>query len=103
MSLIDDIPKNSISLAGEFAVLSELALRCFDANLTLRHTKGVDILVSDPRSGDMFRIEVKTSYAKQPTQDKLFGHVLGWIMNEKHESINDPKLFYCFVNIEEPT
>jgi len=37
------IPNNSVSLAGEFAVLSQLALRGYDANMTLGHTKGVDI------------------------------------------------------------
>jgi hypothetical protein len=44
------INSNSISLAGEFAVLSHLALRGYDANMTLGRTKGVDILVSDPAS-----------------------------------------------------
>ena len=38
------ISHNQVSLAGEFAVLSQLALRGYDANLTLGNTKGVDIL-----------------------------------------------------------
>ncbi len=46
--------KNSFALAGEFAVLSELALRGYDANMTLGHTKGVDILVSNPRTGCLY-------------------------------------------------
>ncbi len=92
--------KNSVSLAGEFAVLSQLALRGYDANLTLGNTKGVDILVSDPKSGKMFRVEVKTSFASKPSHSKLFGHIFTWIMGEKHETTIDPNLFYCFVNIE---
>ena len=52
---------NSIALAGEFATLSQLALRGYDANLTLGNTKNVDILVSDPESGRMNKLEVKTS------------------------------------------
>ena len=52
---------NSIALAGEFATLAQLALRGFDANLTLGNTKNVDILVSDPRSGKMYKLEVKTT------------------------------------------
>ena len=36
------------SLAGEFAALSQLALRGYDANMTLGRTKAVDILVSNP-------------------------------------------------------
>src|SRR5438132_13258759 len=62
-----------------------------------------DILVSDPKTGNMFRIEVKTSYANKPAQVKLFGYVLSWIMSEKHENLVDPNLFYCFVNIEKQT
>lgn len=42
---------NQISMLGEFAVLSQLALRGYDANLTLGNTKGVDMLVSNPQSG----------------------------------------------------
>ncbi len=45
------INSNSVSLAGEFAVLSQLALRGYDANMTLGRTKGVDILVSNPKTG----------------------------------------------------
>lgn len=95
--------KNSVSLAGEFAVLSQLTLRGYDANLTLGHTKGVDILASDPNTGNMFKVEVKTSFENKPSQSKLFGYTLSWVMSEKNETIIDPKLFYCFVNIEKQT
>ena len=97
---MNDLNKNSVSLAGEFAVLSQLTLRGFDANMTLGHTKGVDILVSDPNSEKMFKVEVKTSFAGKPSHSKLFGHTLSWIMGDKHEKIIDSNLFYCFVNIE---
>lgn len=95
--------KNSVSLAGEFAVLSQLTLRGYDANMTLGHTKGVDILVSDPNSNRMFKVEVKTSFASKPSHSKMFGHTLAWMMTDKHEGISDSNLFYCFVNIEEQT
>ena len=95
---------NSISLAGEFAALSQLALRGYDANMTLGNTKGVDILVSDPASGDMYRLEVKTSGYRSVRghagkRSKLFGYNYEWLMGKKHERIVDPLLFYCFVNI----
>lgn len=97
------ISHNQVSLAGEFAVLSQLALRGYDANLTLGNTKGVDILVSNPKDGKMYRLEVKTNYMNsrnKPSVSKIHGRTLsGWIMNKKHESIIDPDLFYCFVNI----
>jgi hypothetical protein len=92
------LSKNSIALAGEFAVLSQLALRGFDANLTLGNTKGVDILVSDPNSRGMYRLEVKTS-AKGASKSAFWGHHLGWTMSQSHETIDDPLLFYCFVRL----
>ena len=95
--------KNSVAIAGEFAVLSQLSLRGFDANMTLGHTKGVDILVSNPNNNKMFKVEVKTSFASKPTKSKLFGYTLSWMMMEKHETISDENLFYCFVNIEKQT
>lgn len=101
------INSNSVSLAGEFAVLSQLALRGYDANMTLGRTKGVDILVSDPNSPRMIRLEVKTNYRSSRSaggNSRLFGSfVSAWIMGEKHEEMRDQNLFYCFVNIGEDT
>jgi hypothetical protein len=94
----DKLSKNSIALAGEFAALSQLALRGFDANLTLGNTKGIDILVSDPDSGHMYRLEVKTS-TKGASKSAFWGHHLGWTMSQSHETIDDPQLFYCFVRL----
>lgn len=73
---MDKISKNSVSLAGEFAVLSQLVLRGYDANLTLGRTKNVDILVSNPEANRLYKLEVKTSYSMKPTEEKLFGYTL---------------------------
>lgn len=94
-----NLDNNSISLAGEFAVLSQLALHGFDANMTLGRTKSVDILVSNPKSDKLSKLEVKTHYRNTPTRSILFGHAFEWIMLEKYETIIDSNLFYCFVNI----
>ena len=94
------LSKNSISLAGEFAVLSQLVLRGIDANLTLGNTKGVDILASNPNTGSMFKLEVKTSYNSKPVLSRVFGRTFSWVMSDKHENAEDPGLFYCFTNIE---
>jgi len=96
--------KNSVSLAGEFAVLSQLALRNLNASMTLGHTKGVDILISDPAK-KLYRLEVKTTCrtsSKDVSKSKVFGKFLdGWMMNKKHEKTDDQSLFYCFVHIAE--
>ena len=96
---------NSVALAGEFAALSQLALRGYDANLTLGNTKSVDILVSDPESGRMFRLEVKTSSYRSVSgsagrRSKFFGYNFEWLLNKKNEDVIDASLFYCFVNID---
>ncbi len=105
--LMPTINTNSVSLAGEFAVLSQLALRGFDANLTLGRTKSVDILDSDPKTGKMYQLEVKTNYTntrRKPVASKIFGkYISDWIMSKKHEDIISPTLFYCFVNISKDT
>jgi hypothetical protein len=101
------LDKNTIALAGEFAVLSQLALQGYDTNMTLGHTKSFDIFVSHPKTGIMFKLEVKTKYrssSKKSTKSKLFGEVVGnWIMDKKHETNKDPALFYCFAIFCEPT
>lgn len=94
------ISNNSVSLAGEFAVLSQLMLHGYDANMTLGRTKGVDILVSDPETKRMLKLEVKTS--RGVSSKSMFGNIAkAWMMNSKHEKIRDPQLFYCFVSIAE--
>src|SRR3989338_6268462 len=105
--------KARVSLAGEFAVLSQLALQGKDANMTLGNTKGVDILVSDPITGKMLKLEVKTNYRNEPRSEvarsEIFGDVLncsGWILkkgNGNYDEKKDSNLFYCFVNIIKET
>lgn len=98
---------NNVSLAGEFAVLSQLALRGYDANMTLGRTKGVDILVSNPTTGRMLKVEVKTNYRSSRSaggNSAVFGKFLSaWMMAAKHEELIDRDLFYCFVNISHDT
>ena len=97
------ISPNSVSLAGEFAALSRLALWGYDANMTLGRTKNVDILVSNPTTNQLYQLEVKTNLdsRKRPPISKLFGRFLSdWIMNKKHESISRVNLWYCFVTID---
>jgi len=96
------IPPNSVGLAGEFAVLSQLTLRGYDAGMTLGHTKNIDILVLDPRRGGRYEVEVKTNLETRTrdSDSRLFGKfVTDWQMNAKQEGIVDPNLFYCFVHI----
>lgn len=66
--------------------------------LTLAHTKGVGILVSNPRTGRLFKVEVKTTL-KRPSRSAILGFNYEWMLNEKAERLTDPSLVYCFVLI----
>jgi len=102
--IMKKLSTNQIALAGEFAVLSQLSLHGFDANLTLGNTKGVDILLSNPGTGTMRRLEVKTHSHNKPYNNKDFGRVIAqWTMSDKHEDIHDKDLFFCFVSIQAET
>jgi len=98
------INPNSVGIAGEFAVLSQLTLRGYNAGMMLGSTKGIDILVQNPTNRDRFQVEVKTNLERRkgPSDSKLFGKfITDWQMDVKHESITDPDLFYCFVHINQ--
>ncbi len=99
---MEHIPINSVALAGEFAALSQLAIRGYVASMTLGNTKNIDILVYDPGKKKAKQVEVKTNHESRnrDTISELFGSfVTSWQMDKKHERINDPDLFYCFVHI----
>lgn len=92
----------NIGLAGEYYVLGQLAQRGLVGTLTLSGTKAVDILVIDQRLDTLFKIEVKTT-RKPPGREHLFGPhpFFRWPMSQKHESIRDPRLCYCFVLLQD--
>ena len=91
-------PSNNISLAGEFLVLAQLALRDLNGTLTLGNTKAVDILVLNPTTKRMFRVEVKTS-GKGPEQEGIFGSNYAWLMSVRHAEFADDDLVYVFVSL----
>jgi len=100
-----NIDKNRRSLGGEFAVLSQLHLQGFDASLSLGNTKGVDLFVSSPNNEkEMYRVEVKTTFnpSRKISKSKDFGEVVDiWVLNKKNELIDDDKLIYCFVSVDQ--
>jgi hypothetical protein len=92
-----------VGLAGEFYALAQLAQRGLVASLTLANTKAVDILVFDEGLDHYSRLEVKTTN-QPPRREKLFSDepIYSWRMSEKHEGVEDPRLFYCFVALQGP-
>ena len=88
--------QNYVALAGEYLVLGELALRGLDASLTLGHTKEIDILLLRREPNGFFRVEVKAS-SGDVRQSTIFGSSYEWLMNERHGSLVEKRLIYCFV------
>jgi hypothetical protein len=101
--LINKIDHTQIGLAGEYYVLAQLTQRGLIATLTLSTTKGVDILVTNQELERLYKVEVKTTH-RPPHHERLFGDkkFYSWPMGEKHETITDKNLFYCFVFLQDP-
>lgn len=74
-------------IAGEYFVAAELSRRGFVASITLRNTKGIDILASNADATKSVDIQVKTCRGSRPD----------WMMNRKAEADLAENLFYVFV------
>jgi hypothetical protein len=74
-------------IAGEYFVAAELSRRGFVASITLRNTRGIDILASNADATKSVGIQVKTCQGSRPD----------WMMNRKAEADLAENLFYVFV------
>jgi hypothetical protein len=66
-----EIPKETLGLAGEYAVASELCKRGIYAQLTLGNRKSVDLLL-DVADGGMLRVQVKSKQGNEWPACKVF-------------------------------
>ena len=64
-------------------------MRGYLSSLTIKNAEGIDVLATKPNSGRAISIQVKT----------IQGADRHWVMNEKHEHIAKPDLFYVFVRL----
>ncbi len=83
--------KNTIlaGVSGEYFVAAELSRKGYIASITLRNTKGVDILCSNFNVTKTIGIQVKTNS----------GLNRNWMLNKKAEEYFADSLFYVFVNL----
>ncbi len=83
--------RNSVltGVTGEYYVAAELSRMGYIASITLRNTRGVDILCSNSDATKTISIQVKTGSEVNNT----------WILNEKAEKYHSPKHFYIFVSL----
>lgn len=87
-------PKSKISsilcgVSGEYFVAAELSRRGYIASITLRNTRGVDILASNLDATKSAGIQVKTNQGSERV----------WLLNQKAESGLAENLFYIFVDL----
>lgn len=75
-------------IAAEYFVAAELSRRGLVASLTLRNTRGIDVLASGTNASKVVGIQVKGSQSK--TQ---------WLLNQKAEEFIGRSLFYVFVRL----
>jgi hypothetical protein len=74
-------------ISGEYFVAAELSRRGYVASLTLRNTKGIDVLASNADATKSIGIQVKTCQGLEPV----------WLLNVKAEVDSAENLFYVFV------
>ena len=93
MALKKEIKVSSIltGVSGEYFAAAELSRRGYIASITLRNTKGIDIVASNEVGSKTINIQVKTS--SKSTK--------GWILSKKAEEMDDKNMFYIFVRLNE--
>ncbi len=79
-------------MAGEYFVAAELSVRGYLASITLRNSRGIDILASKSDASHSVSIQVKASSGKDPK----------WLLTQKSETFSADNHFYVFVLLREP-
>lgn len=77
-------------VAGEYFVAAELTRRGYIASITLRNTRGIDILASNEMASRQVGLQVKSHQ----------GNSREWILNRKAEDYFADNLYYAFVNLK---
>jgi hypothetical protein len=77
-------------VAGEYFVAAELTRRGYIASITLRNTRGIDILASNETASRQVGLQVKSSQK----------NAREWILSRNAEDYFADNLFYAFVNLK---
>lgn len=80
-----------VGVAGEYLVAGELSLRGYIASITLRSSRGIDIIASNADGTKSISIQVKTN---SKGENK-------WVLNKKSETYYSDNHFYILVALRE--
>jgi len=80
-----------VGVAGEYLVAAELTLRGYIASISLRNSRGIDIVASNSDGTKSVSIQVKTNSDG--------GNV--WILNKKSEEFYSKNHYYVFVALSQ--
>lgn len=84
---VEQLSKTLSGIAGEYFVAPELSRKGFIAAVTLRNTRGADILVSRPGDNRFATVQVKT--LQQGRRE--------WLLSKTDEVTKGPNHYYVFV------
>lgn len=90
---MDKIPSILVGVAGEYFVAAELSRRGIIASISMRNTRGIDILATNENAKRSVTIQCKAN------QDGG----ASWILNKKAEGFSPANHFYVFVALSGPT
>ena len=79
-------------MSGEYFVAAELSRLGYVASVTLRNTRGIDIVATNANASRSVGIQVKTNRGKKKV----------WLLDQKAEGYHSKTLFYVFVNLNGP-
>lgn len=84
------IPSILVGVAGEYFVAAELSRRGYIASISLRNTRGIDILATNQSASRSITIQCKSKQVARKT----------WPLNEKNEGFVSDDHFYVFVRFD---
>ena len=94
MKTLKDLELAQRGIAGEYLVAGELNKKGIIASLTLKNTRGIDILASNSDASKSVGIQVKTTIHPRALYPQ-------WMLNEKADDYYSDTLFYIFVLLKE--
>lgn len=84
---LEKLESTLVGVSGEYFVAAELSLRGYLAAVTLRNSRGIDIIVSNSDATHSISVQVKTSTKGVPR----------WMLTKKVESYFAENYYYIFV------